>query len=175
LPAEHPLGTDTVAAEQAPARRACVVILGGRPFAVEVVDAREVVELEAMTPVPGAPAAVAGVMNLRGSVLAVLEARPLLGLPLRIPVGRPRALVVADGEHRAGVLIERVVGLAAFDDVQPLVSRAPGGLVVGHLVDEAGDRVSVLDARALLATVRSAWSPDGPRRLAVPRTPPASS
>jgi hypothetical protein len=103
--------------ERSPARRACVVRMGGRSFAVDVVDAREVVVLDAITPVPGAPEPLVGVMNLRGTALPVIEARPLLGLPVR---GALRALVVADGDRRAAVLIEAVVGLAGFDDVAPL-------------------------------------------------------
>ena len=61
--------------ERPAARRACIVVLGGRPFAVDVVDTREVVVLDATTPVPGAPSSVVGVMNLRGTVLPVIEAK----------------------------------------------------------------------------------------------------
>ncbi len=68
--------------EAPPVPRACLVMLGGRPFAVDVADAREVVVLDTTTAVPGAPPAVLGVMNLRGHVLPVVEARPLLGLPV---------------------------------------------------------------------------------------------
>jgi len=145
-------------AERAPARRACVVMLGGRPFALDVADTREVVVLDVTTPVPGAPAALVGVMNLRGSVLPVIEARPLLGLPVRAAVGRPRALVLADAGQRAAMLIERVLGLTAFDSVTPPAAGAtPGALTVGELVDDAGQRATVLDAGALLRAVRRDW------------------
>jgi chemotaxis signal transduction protein len=171
MSAEAPLPALAAApAEQPAARRACVVMLGGRPFAVDVTDAREVVLLDATTPVPGAPTALVGLMNLRGSVLPVLDARPLLGLPVRAAVGRPRALVLADADRRAGILIERVLGLTSFDDVQARGAGEPDALVVGELVDEAGERAAVLDARAVLSAARRAWDPvaDSPR--AVPRT-----
>ena len=145
-------------AERAPARRACVVMLGGRPFALDVADTREVVVLDVTTPVPGAPAALVGVMNLRGSVLPVIEARPLLGLPVQAAIGRPRALVLADAGQRAAVLIERVLGLTAFDAViPPAAGVAPGALAVGELVDDGGERATVLDAAALLRAVRRDW------------------
>ena len=118
MSAETPvLGAPVPSPEAPPAARACVVMLGGRPFAVDVADAREVVVLDATTPVPGAPPAVLGVMNLRGNVLPVVEARPLLGLPVHNR--RDRALVVADGDQRAAVVIEGVLGLTALEDVQP--------------------------------------------------------
>jgi purine-binding chemotaxis protein CheW len=143
--------------ERVPTRRACVVLLGGRPFAVDITQTREVVVLDATTRVPGAPNPLVGVMNLRGHVLPVVEARPLLGLPVRATVDRPRALVVADGDHRAAIVIERVVGLTAFDAVQAFSDSEPGHLALGELVDEAGARTTVLDARALLTALRRPW------------------
>ena len=164
MSAEVPVDTgvaEAAAEPRPPARRACVVMLGGRPFAVDVTEAREVVVLDVTTPVPGAPSALVGVMNLRGSVLPVVEARPLLGVPVRAAVGRPRAVVLADGAHRAAILIERVLGLSAFDQVQPPADGgAPGPLSLGELVDEGGERATVLDARALLSAVRRGWDPD---------------
>jgi purine-binding chemotaxis protein CheW len=142
----------------APVRRACVVVLGGQPFAVDVADAREVVELDATTPVPGAPAPLLGVMNLRGSVLPVVEARPLLGLPVRATAEPGRALVVADGAQRAAILIERVLGLATLDAVQPPAAGADhGGFAVGQLAAEPGAGATLLDARAMLAALRRPW------------------
>jgi len=134
------LPTDAPVVAPGAAPRACVVLLGGRPFAVDVAQAREVVVLDAITPVPGAPAPLVGVMNLRGAVLPVIEARPLLGLPTR-GGARQRALVVADGERRAAVLIERVLGLVGDDELR----------------GEAGERATALDAGALLTAVRRAW------------------
>jgi len=125
-----------------PAGRACVVLLGGRPFAVDVTDVREVVVVDATTPVPGAPASVVGVMNLRGRVLPVVEARPLLGLPAR--VRSDRALVLADGERQAAVVVEGVVGLTEPDALE-------AGIETG--------RVPRLDARAVLAAIRRPWDP----------------
>jgi purine-binding chemotaxis protein CheW len=169
------VAVDEAAAEpRPPARRACLVMLGGRPFAVDVTEAREVVVLDVTTPVPGAPPELVGVMNLRGHVLPVVEARPLLGLPVRAAVGRSRAVVVADGAHRAAVLIERVLGLSAFDQVLPPADgAAPDALAVGEMVDEAGERATVLNACALLSALRRAWEPDV--TPAVPADPGAAA
>ena len=163
MPAETPR-PDVPLLDAVPTRRACVVLLGGRPFAVDVADAREVVTLDATTPVPGAPAAVIGVMNLRGGVLPVVEARPLLGLPAAATTERGQALVLADGDRRAAVRIERVVGLAPLDDVQPTAATNARGLAVGELTVDSG-RATLLDARALLAEIRRSWqtAPGGSR------------
>jgi purine-binding chemotaxis protein CheW len=154
----RPLAVPAVLPEAPPIRRACVVLLGGRPFAVDVTAAREIVVLDATTRVPGAPASVLGVMNLRGSVLPVVEARPLLGLPASM--SGDRALVLADGERCAAVVIEDVVGLAPLDEEVGPLPAAAGGLVVGEVVAETGGRAMLLDAPALLAAIRRAWDPD---------------
>jgi purine-binding chemotaxis protein CheW len=108
--------------------------------------------VDTTTPVPGAPPSLIGVMNLRGTVLPVVEARPLLGLPVR--TRGDRALVVADGERRAAIVIEGVLGLTALDDVQP----AAGDVAPAAVADEPS-RATLLDARAILAAIRRAWDP----------------
>jgi purine-binding chemotaxis protein CheW len=50
-------------------------------FAVELVRVREVVPAPALTPLPGAPPALAGVFNLRGDVVPLFDLAALLGLP----------------------------------------------------------------------------------------------
>jgi purine-binding chemotaxis protein CheW len=133
------------------------VRLGGRPFAVDVVDAREVVTLDTTTPVPGAPASVLGVMNLRGSVLPVVEIRPLLGLPARGP--GDRAIVLADGDRRAAVLIEAVIGLTTLDSVRATSDFTLSGVAVGEIEVDTGGRATLLDGPALLSALREAWDP----------------
>jgi purine-binding chemotaxis protein CheW len=144
-----------------PRNRACVVTLGGRPFAVDVREAREVVMLEALTAVPGAPAPLVGVVNLRGSVLGVAEARPLLGLSLRpVTPGSP-ALVLAVGDLQAAMPIDGVVGLDWFEAPLPLPAndRRPGAAYAAGLVPHAGDYATLLDAGRLLDALRAPWAP----------------
>jgi len=143
--------------------RACLVTLGGHLFAVDVREAREVVMLEPLTMVPGAPAPLLGVANLRGSVLAVVEPRPLLGLPARpLGPGVP-ALVIAAGDLQAAIPIDRVVGLDWFEAPLPLdgVDR-PGAAFATGVVPHAGDHATLLDAGRLLQALRAPWSPPTP-------------
>lgn len=144
-----------------PARRACLFSLGGLGVAVDVAQAREVVVLDRCTAVPGAPDEVLGVTNLRGSILPVVEVRPLLGLPARPPTPGAMAIVLVDGDWRAALAIDRIHGLAWFDEPEPLAGA--GGTVTafatGVLVHE-GERRPLLDAARLLRAVRRRWSAD---------------
>lgn len=138
-----------------------MVMLGGQPFAVDVRDAREVVMLEPLTAVPGAPAPLVGLANLRGSVFGVAEARPLLGLPSRpVTPGSP-ALVIAAGNLQAAMPIDRVVGLDWFDAPLPLDAndRRPGAAFAAGLIPHGGDYATLLDAGRLLEALRAPWAP----------------
>jgi chemotaxis signal transduction protein len=156
LPTEDPATAAPVPAPVA-AARACVVRLGGRSFAVDVADAREVVTLETTTPVPGAPDSVLGVMNLRGHVLPVVEVRPLLGLAAR--VAADRALVLADGDRRAAVVIEAVIGLTTLEGVRPTIDPALAHVAVGEIDVDTGGHATLLDGPAVLAALRQVWDP----------------
>ncbi len=55
--------------------------LGEEVFAVEVGRAREILDLSALTRVPQMPGFMLGVINLRGSVVPVIDLRLKFGLP----------------------------------------------------------------------------------------------
>lgn len=57
--------------------------LAGHLFAVEVERVQEVLRHQPSTPVPLAPAAVGGLINLRGQVVTAIDVRHRLGLPER--------------------------------------------------------------------------------------------
>jgi purine-binding chemotaxis protein CheW len=138
------------------ARRACLFTLGDCPYAVDVRDAREVVTLEGYTRVPGAPATVVGVFNLRGTVLPLMEARPLLGHAPVTPVAGTAAVVLAAGSWRAAIAIDRVLGLDWFEDGSLAAAESP--FATGSFAHDDGKNITLLDADQLLAALREAWT-----------------
>ena len=67
---------------------------------------------------------------------------------------------MADGDRRAAVLIEAVLGLAGFDDVAPIAGNegVPSALVRGRVTTGTGETVTLLDGPALLAAARRSWN-----------------
>lgn len=55
--------------------------LGEETFAVEIVKVREVIDYVHVTSVPRMPSYLRGVINLRGSVVPVVDLRLILGMP----------------------------------------------------------------------------------------------
>ncbi len=125
-----------------------VVELAGRHYGAPLQAVREVFTLGPLTPVPTAPAAVAGVANLRGQVVPVLDLMRLLDLGLhRLRLGDPVVLVESEGT-RVGLLVDRVVGLLG-----------PGAVTAA-----TADRPEAIDLQGLLQVLRaeSASSPRDP-------------
>jgi chemotaxis signal transduction protein len=83
------------------AQRLVVFRLDGALYALPVERVREIVRLRPITPVPRVPAAVRGVISLRGQVIQVIDLRARLALP-PAEQGREAAAQRAAGERSAG-------------------------------------------------------------------------
>jgi len=94
-------------------------------YGVGILQVREIIEYDTITRVPLAPPAVRGVLNLRGSVVPVVDLAVKFGLPESTITKRSCVVVVEcvlDGELTVmGVLcdaVSQVVDLTA-DDIEP--------------------------------------------------------
>lgn len=90
---------DPRSATAEPATHYLVFTLGGAPFAIPVAAVREVVEFHGLTRIPLAPEVLPGVMNLRGTVVPVIELAVRIGRP---PITRSRRSCVIVVEARVG-------------------------------------------------------------------------
>ena len=145
-------------------RRACVVTISGRTLAVDVSEAREIMTLEAVGTVPGAPAPLLGVANLRGAVLAVADVRNALALAPKPMKPGGAAIVLSAGGFEAAVPIDGVVGLEWFDAPLPPDDMPESTLktFAAGLVPRPDEPAILLDAARLLEALRAPWAPDGP-------------
>jgi purine-binding chemotaxis protein CheW len=149
--------SETTIAEPSVATRTLLFRVGSRVYGCDIDCVREIIPWRKATRLPGAPAHVQGLVNLRGTIVTVLD------LAARLEPDAPPA----DGElaGRSIVLVEhgtRVVGAAVDEvmDVQDVVPEpveeasggARGGLVrgLGHL---EGEVVVLLDIHMLITQV----------------------
>jgi purine-binding chemotaxis protein CheW len=120
------------------------VRVAGEQYALPVEQVTEVVELEALTEVPGAPDSLLGLRNLRGEILPVIDLASVLGLHRD---AQPARLVVAtDGGRHAGFAIDEVLDVAALPETSP--EHTLGYVRQTAVAD--GALLGVLDAGALL-------------------------
>ena len=135
-----------------PTRRLLVFDLGGSQFACDMDAFREIVPTPQMTRLPGAPETVCGLINLRGTIVTVLDGGPVLGRP---------AFRRAEGLVLIIEIQERWLGMGV-DDVRdikdvPLDTFQPAGThnvpVAGAVTGEVeidGERVIVLDIKTVV-------------------------
>ena len=128
---------------------------GVQRFGLPASACREVLKLPRIVRVPRLPMHLPGIINLRGEIVAVTDLRPLLQLPVTEPGAGSRLVVVASGNLRTALLVERVEGLrsVAASAVAALAegsSHAAVNLFSGKLDDEEGRFLLLLDPQRLL-------------------------
>jgi purine-binding chemotaxis protein CheW len=100
-----------------------LVEVGARRLALPTNRIREVANAGTVTPVPLAPPPIAGLTQVRGQILPVLE----LADPPRTPRPNDALVVLEDGGVRAALLVDRVLGVDRGDaqifDVEGLFAR----------------------------------------------------
>lgn len=130
--------------------------LGAERYGIEMEWIREVVRLTDLAPVPGAPAFVAGVINYRGEIVAVVDLRALFGIASPGLIDLLRVIVVGNKNPEFGVLASRVLQVAAVQTED--LSRQPLDFVAGIGADlvkgVTRDALVVLDGQKLLTDPR---------------------
>lgn len=126
--------------------------LGLQEYSVDIMSVREIRGWTRATPLPHAPAYVTGVINLRGTVLPVIDLATRLGMAPVSADARNVIIVVQVNGHTAGLLVDGVSVILALpqSDLQSppeLASEGTGGCIAAlTIVDGRMIRVLDLDA-----------------------------
>ena len=137
------------------AERFVLVSLASTDYAVPEACVTEIERLPVTTTVPGTPAWLSGVTNLRGDILSVIDLRAFAGLDGCSP-GVARMLVarLPDDDVMAGLIVDAVDRIVAIpqDAIRPTAAPLEGPLVAYvRGVSAIGERlVAVLDLDRLL-------------------------
>jgi len=83
-------------------------------------DVEEISRHCAVTPVPGAPESVCGIMSLRGEVVTVLDLRVVVGLGKTDITRQTRNVIINAGGERIGLLVDRVADVVRTDAAELL-------------------------------------------------------
>ena len=129
-----PLGRATSAAGSAEPRRSEVLVfeVAGQRYGLPTACVRELVRAVSITPLPGAPGVIEGVVDVRGRVLPVLDVRARFRLPVK-PLDPSDHFIVASAGARGVILrVDRATHLALVDEaaVQPPQTLGPGATYV---------------------------------------------
>jgi purine-binding chemotaxis protein CheW len=132
--------------------------VSGEMYAISVLEVREILPYTGATRVPLAPAAIRGLINVRGSAVPVIDLAVRLGLP-EIEVSKRSCVLILDselgeGSPGIGILTEEVLVVLAVgpDEIEPAPSFGTG-VSMDHVCGMGkidGQFVPILDVGRLL-------------------------
>ncbi|MDY6980806.1 MAG: chemotaxis protein CheW, partial [Pseudomonadota bacterium] len=103
---------DVVEAANDPSIQWVTFKLEGEKYGIKVMQVQEVLRMNEIAPVPGAPDYVLGIINLRGNVVTVIDTRKRFGLPIREPDDSTRIVIVEAENQIVGILVDSVAEVA---------------------------------------------------------------
>jgi purine-binding chemotaxis protein CheW len=125
-----------------------VVRVGGHAYGVPVASVVEVVRMVALSPLPDGTPWMAGLADLRGVAVPVVDLAARLGQVPRTPVVDRRIVVTGDPAAPIGLVVDDVAGVARAGPPAG-VDQAPMSPLVRKVVRIGEDMVMVLDETAL--------------------------
>lgn len=96
-------------------------LAGGEDYCVDIMSVREIRGGAKATTLPHSPRYMKGVINLRGTVLPIMDLACRLELDAATDRDRNVIIVVANGERTLGLMVDAVSDILAIaaDDLQP--------------------------------------------------------
>ncbi|WP_018145733.1 MULTISPECIES: chemotaxis protein CheW [Thioalkalivibrio] len=95
--------------------------LAEETYAIDVLQVQEVLKVTEIAPVPGVPDYILGIINLRGNVVTVIDARRRMGLDDRESDEASRIVIIDVDNQNVGILVDSVSEVVRIspDSVEP--------------------------------------------------------
>lgn len=133
-----------------PAARASAIMvfeLAGQRFGFDAHVVKETLLPRELTRLPGLPAHIRGVVNVRSRIVAAVDLRPVLRLPPAGDGGDGSLLIAEWEDAEFGILADTILGLARADEA---VRREVPGLDDSYLQGIAADGTIILSLSSLV-------------------------
>ncbi|QEL13779.1 chemotaxis protein CheW [Limnoglobus roseus] len=132
----------------------CTFTLAGQHFGIIVDDVQEVIRHRPGSRVPLAPAAVVGLMNLRGRIVPVIDLRTRLALPPQPAGAEPFNVVVRTKDGPKALVVDDIGDVLTLDEgtfePTPGTVRGPAGELVRGAHKLADRLLLILDVPKVL-------------------------
>ncbi len=130
-------------------------VLMDETYGINVMQVQEVLRVTEIAPVPGAPAYVLGIINLRGNVVTVIDTRKRFGLPPAETNDASRIIVIESEKQVVGILVDavaEVVELREGDiDVAPNVGTEESSRYILGVATREQGLLILVDLNKLLS------------------------
>ena len=130
--------------------------VGEQEFCVEITSTREIRGWSQATRLPHSPEYIVGVINLRGTILPIMDLSARLGMGSSTPSERHVIIVVQVGDKTVGLLVDSVSDILDVgpDHLRPVPEVSPS------MASEMFRRVIVMDKRIICEICLDAITPD---------------
>jgi purine-binding chemotaxis protein CheW len=137
-------------------------LLASEHYGIELRHIREIHALSELTPLPGTPAFVMGLANVRGQILSVIDIKKFFGLPEKGLTDLNKLIVVRTRQMELGILADAVLGVRAIG-LSELQTSLPTltGIRAEYLRGITKDPLVVLDVEKILSNEKIVVNDDG--------------
>lgn len=124
-------------------------------YCINVSDVREVLRFTEIAPVPGSPAYVIGIINLRGNVVTVIDTRKRFGLePHEVDDSTRIVIIEIDGQE-VGILVDSVAEVVDLRmsaiEAAPNVGNEDTSRYIQGVTSRDGQLLIIVDLNKLLS------------------------
>jgi purine-binding chemotaxis protein CheW len=132
--------------DRSDAREYVTAIVAGELIGLPILQVQDVFVPEGVTHVPLAPPEIAGVINLRGRIVTLVDLRARLGMPPREADSPAMAIGVEAGGESFGLLIDSIGEVLQLADVE----REPNPLHLDARLARVSNGIHRLEGRLLM-------------------------
>jgi len=122
-------------------------------YALELPHIREVYPLKDLTPLPGTPDFVLGIINVRGEILSIIDMKRFFDLPERKGLTPMNQVIILESDEMAfGILADEILGtrsvpMSAIQKSLPTLT----GIRAEYLLGVTGEGIVILDGTRILS------------------------
>jgi purine-binding chemotaxis protein CheW len=125
-------------------------------YGVNVMQIREVLRYTEITPVPGAPYYVLGIINLRGNVVTVIDTRKRFGLSPATVDNNSRIVIVEVDNQVIGMLVDCVAEVTYLRqseiEITPSVGNEETSKFISGVCNKNGELLILIELERMIGT-----------------------
>lgn len=127
-------------------------MLAHERYALELTHIRDVYPLKDLTPLPGTPDFVLGIINVRGQIISIVDIKKFFDLPEKLLTNLNRVIILQSDEMEFGILADEILGTRSIPEGNIQTSLPTlTGIRAEYLKGVTGDRVVILDGEKILS------------------------
>jgi len=140
--------------KQSKISRFSIFIISEKLFGIELANVNEVITIPKISKIPSSPKHVAGVFNLRGTIITLLEINDIVGVDSQNSA-ESMVLIVENENQQLGILVKKVLDVINVDESEiklPTRDMSPklAKNIIGYYEKEGIGTINLLNLNELL-------------------------